>query len=838
MATITGTSGDDNLIGTSSDDYLYGYEGNDSLNGRGGTNWLYGGPGNDTLYSNYAYFGGTGNYLYGGPGNDTYWSSPRDQIVEYANEGYDTVVFCHDYDITPGSYYYYLPDNFEHLVLNFRVYADTNEPLNCSYSAYGNSLDNWMEGNIFNNIIYGQAGNDQLWGWAGNDTLYGGTGNDALDFNVSAGTVDDACAGEDTMYGGAGDDTYGVDSPNDKVIEYAGEGTDTVYAINMTYTLTANVENLHLIGVANTSTNGTGNNLNNQIIGNTGANTLWGLDGNDELWGNAGNDTLYGGTGNDALDFNVSANTVDMACAGEDTMYGGAGNDTYGVDSPKDLVIENAGEGTDTVYAINMTYTLTANVENLNLIGVANTSTNGTGNNLNNQIFGNTGANTLWGLDGNDVLWGNSGNDILYGGAGNDTLDCNTGAVSSSAGADTMYGGTGNDSYGVDNTGDKVIENAGEGTDLVYSTITYTLTANVENLTLIGTADLNGTGNELDNVITGNSGVNILYGNAGDDTLVGNFGRDWLYGGSGNDTLYGDHNWDVGYGISDYSYGDYMYGGAGDDTYYVDDIHDQVVEYAGEGYDMVRFVYGDYYGKDITPGSYYYYMPDNVERLKFGIISHYDTGKEFNCSYSAVGNGLDNLIEGNRYNNIIYGQAGNDNLWGGDGNDTLYGGVGDDGLDYDTRIGAVFSFAGGADTMYGGAGNDKYGVDNANDKVIEYAGGGYDRVYATVTHTLSANVEFLWLQGTANINGTGNNLDNYMVGNSGNNTLNGGAGADTLVGQGGNDVLMGAAGNDLLSGGVGADTMYGGAGNDWYSVDNVNDKVVENAGGGNDRINS
>ena len=305
-----------------------------------------------------------------------------------------------------------------------------------------------------------------------------------------------------------------------------------------------NVENLTLTGT--TAISGTGNASDNIITGNSGANILTGEDGNDTLIGGAGNDTLIGGLGDD-----------------------------YYVFGSGDTVIEDFDAGIDTIEYNNNSNINQAgyyNIENLILTGTSNIY--GIGNALDNIIIGNTGNNTLTGNDGNDVLDGGIGNDTLLGGSGNDSLIGSDGndSLDGGIGIDSMAGGAGNDVYIVDDAGDVVNENADEGTDIINSSVTYTLSDNVENLTLTGTSDINGIGNALDNTITGNTGANILDGGIGNDILNG---------GAGADTLIG---------------------GLGDDAYYVDNVGDTITEYSGEGTDIIN-------------SSVTYTLSDNVENL-------------------------------------------------------------------------------------------------------------------------------------------------------------------------------------------------------------------------------
>jgi Ca2+-binding RTX toxin-like protein len=226
------------------------------------------------------------------------------------------------------------------------------------------------------------------------------------------------------------------------------------------------------------------------LSGFAGTFSFNGTTANDWVKGGAGKDDIATGEGNDYLDGGLGA----------DLLIGGVGNDTYVVDNLGDIAAEGLNRGIDTVQS-SITWTLGANLENLTLTG--RTAINGTGNQLNNTINGNSAKN------------------ILTGGKG----------------ADTLIGGLGDDSYYVDNAGDSITENSGEGKDSVFSTTNYTLSDNVENLTLQGTTAINGTGNILDNTITGNAANNILIGGAGVDTLTGNAGADTLIGGVGNDNL-------------------------------------------------------------------------------------------------------------------------------------------------------------------------------------------------------------------------------------------------------------------------------------------------------------
>ncbi|AFZ20584.1 beta strand repeat-containing protein [Allocoleopsis franciscana] len=518
--------------------------GNINATGNGNDNVLTGNSGNNILD------GGLGaDTMNGGDGDDTYYvDNVGDVVGEYYNDalgGVDSVFSSVSYSLSPGT------------VSGGQGYGIENLTLTgtANINATGNGNNNVLTGNSGNNILNGGAG-------------------------------------ADTMNGGDGDDTYYVDNVGDVVGEYYNDalgGVDSVYS-SVSYSLSPGtvsggqgygIENLTLTGTANI--NATGNGNNNVITGNSGNNILNGGLGADTMNGGDGDDTYYvdnvgdvvaetyndalggvdsvyssvnhtlgygienltltgfgninaTGNGNDNVLTGNSGNNILDGGLGADTMNGGDGDDTYYVDNVGDVVAETYNDalgGVDSVYS-SVNHTLGYGIENLTLTGSANINATGNGN--------------------NNVLTGNSGNNILNGGLG----------------ADTMYGGIGNDIYYVDSISDQVIEYANQGTDLVYSSVSTSiewLPANVENLTLTGTAYY-GDGNNLNNVISGNNFANALYGYGGNDALYGYGGNDSLIGGDGNDSLTG------GSGV------DTLWGGAGADKFIFNSL--------SEGIDIIK----------------------------------------------------------------------------------------------------------------------------------------------------------------------------------------------------------------------------------------------------------
>ena len=344
LSSVSIDAGTDTLAGIEN---IIGSQASDLITVNGGVNVIDGQGGNDTINA-----GGNNDVVFGGDGDDTFNYTIGDGAdIIHGDSGTDT--------------------------------------LNVTGTAANNTLDVVFDGTSITGIAGGTVdgverfaanllgGTDRLSfavSSAGvtanltNGTASGGffsllgvenvTGSDLADNLIGAVAVINNLAGRD------GNDTYTVHDTNDTITETATGGIDTVLSFATSYALGTNVENLTLMGTSNTD--GIGNSLANIIIGNDGNNVITGFGGNDTLDGGGGNDTLNGGVG-------------------ADQMSGGIGDDTYNVDNAGDVVIEAVGAGSDRVIS-SIDYTLTANVERLDLIGSAIT---GTGNGLDNVLAGN-----------------------------------------------------------------------------------------------------------------------------------------------------------------------------------------------------------------------------------------------------------------------------------------------------------------------------------------------------------------------------------------------------------------------------------------------------------------
>jgi Ca2+-binding RTX toxin-like protein len=854
VSALVGTAKAEVLDGLDGADTLRGGAGNDLLLGRGGNDLLRGEAGNDVLDG-----GLDDDTLEGGAGNDLYMievtpgSNQVDTIIETATGGTDTIsTHLTTFDLATSVVG---AQNIE--VLEFLGTGD--------FAGTGNERANLIRGGVGDDSLAGGAGADRLVGLGGNDTLDGGSGADRMEGGAGNDTYlvervasADGVLPGDVVFEGA---TVAADTG----------GTDTVQS-TVSYTLGLNVENLVLLNGISLNSSGTGNAGNNTLTGNDGNNVLTGGAGNDTFVASLGNDRFVGGAGNDTLNLAAILDFADKGKAeeggfsvarpntstvvitafggqtftltgawgtttgtergvesfvfgdqtvslqlliqntqsvfadelvgtgagdlleglagndtldgggGDDTLNGGAGNDTYVVDSAGDTIED--GGGIDTIQTALTSYSLAdkATIERLAYSGA--------------EAFegaGNAGANTLTGGAGADTLDGGAGADRMEGGAGNDTY-----VVDRAASADGLT------------PGDVVVEGAGAGTDTVRSSVTYTLGANLENLVLTGTANVNGTGNADANTLTGNDGHNVLTGGLGNDTFITSGGNDRFVGGTGEDTL----------NLPAFAFAD---------------------KWRADGYGVQRPDATTVVIVDLATGQKF--TATGVESFVF---SDQTVTLEALLANSA-GTGADSLL-GAASVDVIDGLAGNDTLDGGAGGDTLRGGAGndtylvdsfDDVIEEAAAAGSdtvrtalsshalaanvdrlvftgdgAFSGTGnglanaltggagadtldggaGADTLDGGAGNDTYLI-GAGDVVVEGVDGGdADTVQSSATYTLGANVENLVLTGNLNIGGTGNTGANAITGNDGHNSLSGGDGSDTLTGGLGNDTLNGGLG--------------------------------------------
>lgn len=462
---------------------------------------------------------------------------------------------------------------------------------------YGGKGNDVATGLIGDDFLFGQAGNDDLSGGNGADALFGGQDHDSMDGGL----------GRDYLAGGSGNDTYLAVDADDFVQEYLDDGTDLVETELAAFSLAGfqNVENLTFTGTTGGAAL-TGNGLGNVITGGTNMDSLYGGDGDDTLNGGTGDDMLVGGLG-------------------ADSFVGGTGLDCVSYETA------SAGVIADLMFVSNLPAAGEAAGDRFNAVERL------IGSGFDDKLGGNSATNFLLGGAGNDSLWGLSGSDSLDGGTG----------------ADTMVGGTGNDTFVVDSVGDVVVELAGQGVDILRTTLgSYNISlaglTEVDRLIYFGTATFNGVGNALANVLTGGALADTLAGGAGADTLNGGTGNDIMNGGAGADSFVG-----------------------------------------GSGTDMV--VYDGASAGVIA----------SLTTVTMGAAAGDAAGDVFSSVERLRGSSFADQLTGSSAANYLIGQAGDDTLSGLGGADRLYGGAGADQFVFGTGFGAdgIYDFTNDLDEI-------------------------------------------------------------------------------------------------------------------------------------------
>lgn len=717
----------------------------------------------------------------------------------YANQrNVQKDVIDEQYSLTPDVVVSAFGYQENHIGINKIVaYADTGKDvvsveINIAAELHGGIGDDNLYGGSLDDQLFGDEDADRLSGRDGNDRLFGGEGNDKLYGDK----------GIDELWGNADDDLLDGGDDDDKL--YGNDGKDT------------------LIG-------GLGNDL---LIGGAKNDILYGGDGADVLKGDepenpliGGEDLLVGGEGNDFLDGGIGDDRL-FGEEGQDTLFGGAGHDRLDGGEGDDIL--RGGEGDDEL--IGGFRILSEPV--LDLEGYQVFDEKGNPVFTKPENFDDAGKDFLDGGQGNDTLYGNAGDDFLIGGTGINQID---------GGSEIDTLSYQNSSNGVVVNIDEIISyknfgspfdlersfeiNAGKAFD-EFKTTDDTL-RNIENIIA----------SEFNDVLIGNNSNNVISALAGNDLVIGNAGNDLLDGGDGIDTVsyrrggtvlvnlqqntatdsFGGIdqllNFEnvVGSVLSDHIIGNdqvnILLGDGGDDVIEARGGNDTI--YGNDGKDSLLGETGDDkliggIGADILNGgngndtaSYF--------NATSGIFANLSTGQGADGDASGdVFQFIENL-EGSEKSDRLFGDTQNNYLWGLGGDDILNG-------------------LAGADFMQGGFDNDTYFVDNAGDTVTEFANQGTDLVNSSLNYILGSNLENLnLLEGTAALNGTGNELNNIINGNSANNTIDGGSGSDRLYGFAGSDTILGGDGDDWIVGGLGNDILTGGSGNDSFVYNNITD---------------
>lgn len=638
------------------------------------------------------------------------------------------------------------------------TYVAGSKPLYVIGSEYNDTIT----GGDTADIIYGMDGNDLINGGGGSDFLHGGRGNDTLYGGD----------GNDTLIGGEGDDTLEGGGGNDTYI-YAGDGKDAV--LDEKWAI-----------------------VREQQWRQDNYYTDW-----YPVWVDASKTLVDAGDDIIVFGKDVSVDDITITRNGNDLVFG----------------LKNTN---NTLTVKNWYSTIEQRVETfqfadgliLNADQILSIQKDTAGNDM---INGSLGADFIFSTAGSDTINGSAGNDIIVNQSGNTTYYFNPGD-----GQDVIYDYAGNDTIILNFnsadvlfkrlSGDLVLKFKGYADSLTIKNWFINDSNRIETIQVkegkISISDILG-------IVTSSSASNkndILYGTENDDYIHGYSGNDLISTGAGNDTLYGGAGTDV------------MVGSIGNDLYYVDNINDKVIENQNEGTDTVASTIS-------------YELPDNVEKLTLvGTLA-----------INGRGNDLDNEIRGNANNNILDGKSGTNTLIGGagddiyiinesnandsivetadNGNDTVRSSItytivnkinienleltgenniegignngnnnliGNSGNNVLRGLGGNDTLYGGKgnNTLYGGAGDDTYIIDNTTTLVVDGTNQGNDTILTYIDYALGNNIENIMLQGSDDINATGNKENNTIKGNSGNNILQGKTGNDTIYGGEGNDTYI------------------------------------------------
>ncbi len=551
------TNGDDLLFDTTGNDVINALAGNDTVTVSLGNDVTDGGDDTDTLIFDYGASARNQSVSASSNGAGGWNGTMSDQIGD-GNGWYATFYNFEKFDVRTGSGNDYI--DLRNVGTDLKISTGTGDDYvltgrGINTIDLGTGTNGWSSDHSdtatailvdFQNSYYSGPGST-TGSFAYTGYFYTGSGND----NIVSGTG----AYTESFDSGAGNDSITLVRGND--IAQGGEGTDTIVfdygASNRSQSFSVGSNGAG--GWNGTMSDGfadgngwyasaynfekfdvrTGSGADSIDLRNVGTNLSISLGSNDDTaWIGTGSDVVLGGEGNDVVH-------IAGAMAGFSITQDGIGG--YFI---QDIDLADGNQGIDHLTGVE---TAAFNDGNVSLPAYTGLTLNGTTGN--DTLNGNGNNDTISGLGGNDTINGNGGDDILNGGAGNNTMvggsgndtiigGAGTDKLDGGIGADDLRGGAGNDTYTVNDAGDLVTEKLNEGTaDLVNSSIAWTLSANVEKLTLTGALNIDGTGNELANTITGNTGNNLLKGLVGKDVINGGVGDDTIVGGSGADTLTG-----------------------------------------------------------------------------------------------------------------------------------------------------------------------------------------------------------------------------------------------------------------------------------------------------------